>query len=97
MSKSIFESLDNINIILDTKCHDAGGELHFDPEHLGIFREETDYLGERLGISPLQCVLLAVILLLPEGRCNIRRVRRNSWLSDLLNWRWPERHLQFAD
>ena len=74
MSKSISESLDNINIILDTKCHDAGGELHFDPEHLGIFREETDYLGERLGISPFQCVLLAVILQLPEGRCNIRKV-----------------------
>ena len=54
MSKSISESLDNINIIFETKCHDAGGELHFDPEHLGIFREETASLGERLGLSPFQ-------------------------------------------
>ena len=74
MSKTISESLDNINIILDTKCHDAGGELHFDPDHLGVFREETDYLGERLGLSPIQCILLAVIIQLPEGRCNIRKV-----------------------
>jgi len=90
MSKSISESLDNINIILDTKCHDAGGELHFDPEHLGIFREETAYLGERLGLSPFQCVLLAVIIQLPEGRCSIRKVGSTLGMSYLKTLSYSE-------
>lgn len=74
MSKTISESLDRINQLIENKCTDAGGDVHIDPEHLGVFKEETDYLGERLGLSPFQSILLAVIIQLPENRCTIRKV-----------------------
>lgn len=74
MSKNLSESLDNINHLIETKCTDAGGDIHVNPERLGEFKEETSYLGERLGLSPFQCVLFAVIVQLPDTQCNYRRI-----------------------
>ena len=62
MTKNIAESLNNLLDILDNKCTDAGGEILITPDRLGVFREETDYLKERMALEPFQAVLLAVII-----------------------------------
>ena len=38
-------SMNNILQIVENKCVDAGGDTHIDPQHLEVFKEETDYLA----------------------------------------------------
>lgn len=83
MSRNLSESLDRINTLIETRCTDAAGDIHINPAHLGVFKEETDYLGERLGLSPFQCVLLAVIIQIPENRCNYRKIGSGLGMSYL--------------
>ena len=74
MSKTLTLSLDNLIKILEKKCLDEDGIMHFDPEHLDMLQEETEYLGERLGLSPLQCVFLARVIQTQEKSCSIRKI-----------------------
>ena len=74
MSKTLTLSLDNLIKILEKNCLDEDGIMHFDPEHLDMLQEETEYLGERLGLSPLQCVFLAQVIQTQEKSCSIRNI-----------------------
>ena len=48
MNKNLAESLNNILDIIESSCTDAGGDVHVNPGNLSPFKEETDYLKERL-------------------------------------------------
>ena len=62
MAKNLAESLNNVLRIIDQECTDAGGDIHIAPDHLEKFEVETSYLQDRLGITPFQSVLFAVII-----------------------------------
>ena len=84
MTKNIAESLNNILDILDNKCTDAGGEILITPDRLGVFREETDYLKERMALEPFQAVLLAVIIAShAQGRCSVHAIGKRLGMSYL--------------
>lgn len=83
MAKSLLESLDNINRILDLKCTDAGGDIHFNPEKSGPFHEEAGYVADRLGITEFQAILLAVIIQASAKVCNFRKVGMDLGMSYL--------------
>ena len=84
MTKNIAESLNNILDILDNKCTDAGGEILITPDRLGVFREETDYLKERIDIEPFQSVLFAVIIAShAHGRCSVHAIGKRLGISYL--------------
>ena len=84
MNKNIAESLNNILDIIDEKCTDAGGDIHVDPEHLGAFKEETDYLKQRLGLEPFQAIIFALIIIVDaNGRCNVNNVGKRLGMSYL--------------
>ena len=84
MTKNIAESLNNILDILDNKCTDAGGEILITPDRLGVFREETDYLKERMGIEPFQAVLFAAIIAShAQGRCSVYAIGKRLGISYL--------------
>ena len=84
LNKNIAESLNNILDIIENKCTDAGGDVHVDPEHLGPFKEETDYLKQRLGLEPFQAILFALIIIADaNGRCNVNNVGKRLGMSYL--------------
>jgi len=84
MNKNLAESLNNILDIIEEKCTNAGGDVRVDPGHLGAFKEETDYLKERLGIEPFQAILFALIIIVDaNGRCNINNVGKRLGMSYL--------------
>lgn len=84
MNKNIAEALNNIIDIIENKCTDAGGHVHVDPEHLGAFKEETDYLKQRLGLEPFQAILFALIIIVDaNGRCNVNNVGKRLGMSYL--------------
>lgn len=84
LNKNIAESLNNILDIIDEKCTDAGGDIHVDPEHLGAFKEETDYLKQRLGLEPFQAIIFALIIIVDaNGRCNVNNVGKRLGMSYL--------------
>lgn len=68
--KSLAESLDNINSIINREKDD----VHIDPDHLGDFAEETAYLKERMGLEPFQSILFAVIVQMDPCACNLRNI-----------------------
>ena len=75
MTKNIAESLNNIVDIIENKCTDAGGDVHVDPEHLEKFKEETDYIKERMGLEPFQAILFALIIISDaHGRCTVSQI-----------------------
>ena len=73
MVRNLAISMNNILQIIEDKCVDAGGDKHIDPQHLDVFKEETDYLEGRLGLSPFQSILLATIIQ-NDNRCSISKV-----------------------
>ena len=84
MNKNLAESLNNILDIITDKCTDAEGDVHVVPNHLGVFKEETDYLKERLGLEPFQAVLFALIIIVDaNGRCNVNNVGKRLGMSYL--------------
>lgn len=75
MTKNLAQSLNNILEIIERHCTDVGGEVSVNPAHLKVFKEETDYLGERMGLTPFQAVIFAVIVNIhASGRCTINKV-----------------------
>ncbi len=75
MTKNLAQSLNNILEIIESHCTDAGGEVCVNPAHLKVFKEETDYLGERMGLAPFQAVIFAVIVnIQASGKCTINKV-----------------------
>ncbi len=75
MEKNLAETLNNILDIIEVKCTDAGGNVHFNPEDLDPFAEETAYIKERMGLEPFQAILFAVIIVCnASGRCNVNNV-----------------------
>ena len=75
MTKNLAQSLNNILEIIERHCTDVGGEVSVNPAHLKVFKEETDYLGERMGLPPFQAVIFAVIVNIhASGRCTINKV-----------------------
>ena len=84
MNKTISESLNNILQIIEAKCTDAEGVIHVDPAHLEPFAAETDYLLERMGLSPFQSVLFAVVVQsCASGRCSLNTVGKHLGMSYL--------------
>ena len=84
MNKNLAESLNNILDIIEEKCTDAEGNVHVDSNHLGVFKEETDYLKIRLGLDPFQAILFALIIIVDaNGRCNINNVGKRLGMSYL--------------
>lgn len=81
---NLAESLNNILMIITEKCTDNDDVIHFSPNNLEIFSEETDYLKERMGLSPFQSILFAVIITAyASGRCNINNVGKRLGMSYL--------------
>ena len=75
MTKNLALSLNNILEIIERHCTDVGGEVSVDPAHLKVFKEETDYLGERMDLAPFQAVIFAVIVNIhASGKCTINKV-----------------------
>lgn len=84
MNKNLAESLNNILDIIDSQCTDAGGDINVDPGNLSPFKEETDYLKERLDLEPLQAILFALIIIVnANGRCTINNVGKRLGMSYL--------------
>lgn len=84
MTKNLAESFNNILDIIDNNCTDAGGHVHIEPDHLGVFGEETAYLKERVGLEPFQAVIFAVIILsCANGRCTINQVGKRLGMNYL--------------
>ena len=73
MERNLAMSMNSILQIIEDKCVDAGGDKHIDPQNLEVFKEETDYLEGRLGLSPFQSILLAAIIQ-NDHRCSISKV-----------------------
>lgn len=75
MKKNLADSLNNILFIIETNCTDAAGDIHVDPSHLEAFSEETDYIGSRMGLTPFQSVLFAVIIQChAANRCSLNHI-----------------------
>ena len=68
MSKTLLESLNNIVETLKGGNDELDECVCFDPEDLSVFEEDTKPLGERLGLTPMQLVMLAVIIEKSTGR-----------------------------
>lgn len=84
MNKNLAESLNNILDIIESSRTDAGGDVHVNPGNLSPFKEETDYLKERLGLEPFQAILFALIIIVDaNGRCNINNVGKRLGMSYL--------------
>ena len=84
MAKNLAESLNNVLRIIDRECTDAGGGIHIDPDHLEKFEVETSYLQDRLGITPFQSVLFAVIIQCNStNRCTINSIAKDLGMTYL--------------
>ena len=84
MASNLSESLNNIIIILEGTCSDAYGNVNIDPEHLEMFSEESNYLKERMDLTPFQAVLFAVIIQIhANGRCTVNKVAQQLGMNYL--------------
>ena len=84
MAKNLAESLNNVLLIIDREYTDAGGDIHINPKHLEKFEVETSYLQERLGITPFQSVIFAVIIQCNStNRCTINSIAKNLGMTYL--------------
>ena len=68
MSKTLLESLNNIVETLKGGSEELDECVCFDPDDLSLFEEDTKPLSEALGFTPMQLVLLAVIIEKSSGR-----------------------------
>lgn len=72
---SIVESLNNILRIIENKCNDNDGIAQIDPTDLDDFSTETEYLMQRIGLSPFQSILFAVIVEESSSRrCHLNHI-----------------------
>ncbi len=83
MSKTLTESLDHLLDLVDLECTNAQGDMFFDPEHMERLKVETDYLEERLNITPFQCIILAKAIQTAERNCNMRKIGHDLGMSYL--------------
>jgi hypothetical protein len=84
MAKNLAESLNNVLLIIDREYTDAGGDIHITPKHLEKFEVETSYLQERLGITPFQSIIFAVIIQCNStNRCTINSIAKNLGMTYL--------------
>ncbi len=84
MAKNLAESLNNVLLIIDREYTDAGGDIHINPKHLEKFEVETSYLQERLGITPFQSIIFAVIIQCNStNRCTINSIAKNLGMTYL--------------
>lgn len=83
MSKNLTESLDHLLDLVDLECTNAQGDMFFDPEHMERLKVETDYLEERLNITPFQCIILAKAIQTAERNCNMRKIGHDLGMSYL--------------
>ena len=83
MSKTLTESLDHLLDLVDLECTNAQGDMFFDPEHMKHLKVETDYLEERLGITPFQCIILAKAIQTTERNCTMRKIGHDLGMSYL--------------
>ncbi len=83
MSKTLTESLDLLLDLVDLECTNAQGDMIFDPEHMEHLKVETDYLEERLGITPFQSILLAKAIQTTERNCTMRKIGQDLGMSYL--------------
>ena len=84
MAKNLAESLNNVLLIIDREYTDAGGDIHVNPKHLEKFEVETSYLQERLGITPFQSIIFAVIIQCNStNRCTINSIAKNLGMTYL--------------
>ena len=82
MNKSLAESLNNILNIIENGCTDAAGEVHVNPKHLEKFSEETDYLGQRMGLEPFPAILFATLIQCQAAnRCSVNYLGKALGLS----------------
>lgn len=68
MSKTLLESLNNIVESLKGGSEELDESVCFDPDDLSPFEEDTKPLSEALGLTPMQLILLAVIIEKSNGR-----------------------------
>ena len=68
MSKTLLESLNSIVETLKGGSEELDECVCFDPDDLSLFEEDTKPLSEALGLTPMQLVLLAVIIEKSSGR-----------------------------
>ena len=81
MSKTLTESLDHLLDLVDLECTNAQGDMFFDPEHMERLKVETDYLEERLNITPFQCIILAkAIKIAKQFQCTVIRNARFAFV-----------------
>lgn len=84
MAKNLAESLNNVLLIIEQEYTDAGGDIHINPKHLEEFEVETSYLQERLGITPFQSIIFAVIIQCNStNRCTINSIAKNLGMTYL--------------
>ena len=83
MSKTLTESLDHLLDLVDLECTNAQGDMFFDPKHMEHLKVETDYLEERLGITPFQSILLAKAIQTTERNCTMRKIGQDLGMSYL--------------
>ena len=84
MAKNLAESLNNVLLIIEQEYTDAGGDIHINPKHLEKFEVETSYLQERLGITPFQSIIFAVIIQCNStNRCTINSIAKNLGMTYL--------------
>ena len=84
MAKNLAESLNNVLLIIDREYTDAGGDININPKHLEKFEVETSYLQERLGITPFQSIIFAVIIQCNStNRCTINSIAKNLGMTYL--------------
>ena len=83
MSKTLTESLDLLLDLVDLECTNAQGDMFFDTKHMEHLKVETDYLEERLGITPFQSILLAKAIQTTERNCTMRKIGQDLGMSYL--------------
>lgn len=90
MSKTLTESLDHLLDLVDLECTNSQGDMFFDSEHMKHLKVETDYLEERLGITPFQCILLAKVIQTTERNCTMRKIGHDLGMSYLKTLSYAE-------
>lgn len=84
MAKNLADSLNNVLQIIEGRCTDASGVIHINPNELEVFEEETSYLRDRLGTSPFQSIIFAVIIQCHAiDRCTVNNVAKKLGMSYL--------------
>ena len=68
MSKTLLQAFNGIIETLKGRSDEFEEHAHFNPDELFLYEEDTKLIGEVLGITPIQAILMAVILEKSSGR-----------------------------